>query len=232
MNRYIFSLILIISCSTAFAQEELDLDTNYYSAMIERDTNARVHVGVKLGSFIQGINYYENPNTMASDSISNWNSNNHIGFLFGINMDIKLSPRLYLGTGFDIAISKISMKAQVGHTQVDTYTNYSTLQIPAWFNFSPKQKSNRLHYGAGAIMTTDISKYDERYNRLIRLKIVNLMLGFGFGYRVQLPSKANMNFDIQLHYGLFNLVSDEDNIYNYSLSSMYLWEVAFYISMN
>jgi len=232
MNRYILLLILIMSSSMAFAQEELESDTSYYSPMFERDTTARMHVGVKVGTFLQGINYYENTNNLVADSFSNWSSDNHIGFLFGINMDIKLSPRLSLGTGLDIAISRISMKAKMGNSQLDDYTNYSTLQIPAWLNFSPKQKPNRLHFGGGAIFATDISKRDERYNRLIRLNSINLMLGLGVGYRIQLPTKSNLNFDLQLHYGILNLVSDEDNIYNNSLSSMYLWEIAFFVSMN
>lgn len=215
-----------------FAQEEIESDTNYYAPMFERDTTARLHVGVKVGTFFQGINYNENTNTLVADSFSNWSSDNHIGFLFGINMDIKLSPRLSLGTGLDIAISKISMKAKMGKSQLDGYTNYSTLQIPAWLIFSPKQKPNRFHYGGGAIFAADISKRDERYNRLIRLNTINLMLGLGFGYRIQLPTKSNLNFDLQLHYGILNLVSDEDNIYNNSLNSMYLWEIAFYVSMN
>jgi hypothetical protein len=58
------------------------------------------------------------------------------------------------------------------------------------------------------------------------------MVGVGMGYRMRLPSLSNLNFELQLHYGLINMVADENNFYNQAVDKINLWEVSFYISMD
>ena len=232
MSRFIFILVFVFSFSVAFSQDYVDDDTSFYTPMFERDTNARVHVGVKVGTLVRGLVYQSNPDPQYSDSINSWSSENKMGFVFGLVMDARLSPHWNLESGFDIVVSKIEMSAYFQSTQIVGITNYTSFKIPAWFNYAPKVKSNRMFFGGGAIFSMDISRRTDKYNRLIQFNNVNLMLGLGFGYRMQLPSKSNLNFDVQLQYGLRNLVSDDDNFYNNAMNSINIWELIFCIWLN
>lgn len=232
MNRYILIILIIFSSVKSYAQDYSDEDTSFYEPMFERDTLARLHIGVKVGALMQGVVFKANTAPLYADSINSWGSTNQIGFIFGIAFDIRLSPHWHMETGTDFAISSIKMSAQQNSGVIEERTNYSTVQIPFWINYAPKLKSRRMHIGGGAIVAADISKRVERYGRLIQLKPINLMVGLGVGYRMQLPTKSNLNFDLQVHYGLLNLVTDDDNFYNNAMDALNIWEVSFFVSLN
>jgi len=232
MIRYILLILIIFTSVLGFAQDYDDEDTSYYEPMFERDTLARVHVGMKAGTLMQGVILKTGSDPDFTDSIYSWNSEKRIGFLFGIAFDVRLSPHWNMATGMDFVISSIKMNINYDSSSFEENTNYSTLQIPAWFNYAPKLKPNRMHFGGGAIFAADISKRVERYGRLIQLKPINLMLGIGVGYRLQLPTKSNLNFDLQLHYGILNLVSDDNNFYNNGMDALNLWDITFTVSLN
>ncbi|RLD65239.1 MAG: hypothetical protein DRI84_07195 [Bacteroidetes bacterium] len=232
-RTYIFLLLLSFSFLGLHAQEDYEEnDTSFFVPAFERDTNARVHVGAIVGLHLQGINYKVNQDPIFTDSISNWSSNNNIGFSFGIIVDTRLTAHLSLESGLHIMISKLQLNYRYKDKDYEPVTNYSTLQVPAWINYAPKIQNNRFHYGAGAIFTTDISRRDEKYNRNILLNEVNLLVGIGFGYRMRLPSLSNLNFDLQLHYGLLNLVADDENYYNQAVDNINIWDISLYISMD
>ncbi|MCK5857355.1 MAG: PorT family protein [Bacteroidales bacterium] len=232
MIRYIIFTFFLFSVFGAFAQQTEELDTNYYSPMLERDTLRSTHVGMKVGGIVQGVKYKANASKEYTDSIGSWSSQNRLGFMFALILEIKLNPHWNMETGMSIVSSKIGIKAHHELETVDGTSNYSTLQIPVWINYSPKVAANRMYFGVGANFAVEISKRDERYNRLIRYNGTNMLVGVGMGYRFQLPSKANLDVGVQLHYGLLNMVDDVDNYYNDAMTSMNNWDVTFYIAIN
>ena len=232
MKRTLILLFLSFHFLIGFSQVIEEADTNFYTPMFDRDTNARVHVGVRLGAHMQGISFVLNDQFIYKDSISNWSSENQLGFSFGLLLNAKLTPHWNLESGINVLISQIKLYAEVDGERLERSTNYSTIQLPAWVNYAPKVKSNRMYFGGGAIFTADISKIEDKINRVVQLSPLNIMVGVGMGYRMQLPSKANVNFDLQLHYGLINMVSKDDNFYNNAMKQVNLWEVSFYVSIN
>jgi len=229
----VFIFLLSFSISTLKAQNDIEeADSNFYVQAFERDTNARVHFGAIFGLHYQGINYSTNPDPMYSDSIYDWSSNNHIGFSFGIIIDTRLNPHWNLTSGLNVMIQKLQLNYTYQNQRYEPTTNYSTLQVPLWLSFAPKIKIKRFYYGGGLIFTTDISRHDEKINRNFLINQNNLIVGIGMGYRMRLPSLSNLNFDLQLHYGLINMVADEDTFYNNSVESIYPWEISFYISLD
>jgi len=232
MKRYFILILFISNFSLAFSQNDVETDTSFYTPMFDRDTNARVHMGVKVGSLIQGVMYKANQDPQYKDSISTWRSDNHVGFLFGLVVDTRLSPHWNLKSGFDIVVSKISLYTEEDSLSSIRSSNYSTIQIPAWFTYAPRIKANRFHFGGGIIWSADISKREVKFNRLVQLNTTNLILGLGMGYRVQLPSKVALNIDMQLRYGILNMVSKDDNFYNNAMDSINLWEFVLFVSLD
>jgi len=233
MQRYIIFILIVFSFFQLCAQEVIEeSDTSFYTPAFDRDTNARVHFGAIVGLHYQGINYVTNTDPLYTDSIYNWSSNNHIGFSFGIIVDTRLNPHFNFSTGIQVMISKLQLNYTYQNEDYEPTTNYSTLQVPLWLSYAPKIKTNRFFYSGGATFTTDISRRDERLNRTFLLNQFNLMVGVGMGYRMRLPSLSNLNFELQLHYGLINIVADEDNFYNQAVDQINPWEVSFYISMD
>lgn len=234
MKRTLLIFILITTCVLGLkAQEEvIDNDTNYYVSPFDRDTNARVHIGAILGIHYQGIDYQVNSEPIYADSVNNWSSDNHIGFSFGIIVDVKLNDHFNLESGVHVMISKLQLNFTSNATDYEPITNYSTLQIPAWINYAPKVTASRFFFGTGLTYTTDVSRRDEKYNRNILLSQSNLMAGVGVGYRMRLPSLSYVNFNLQFHYGLLNMVAKSDNYYNQAIDKINNWDISLYISMN
>jgi hypothetical protein len=233
MLRYTFLILIVFSFSQLYAQEDIgENDTSLYTPAFDRDTNARVHFGAIVGLHYQGINYVTNSDPFYTDSIYNWSSNNHIGFSFGIIVDTRLNPHFNFSSGIHVMISKLQLNYTYQNQQYEPTTNYSTLQIPLWLSYGPKIKTNRFFYSGGAIFTTDISRRDERLNRIFLINQFNIMVGLGMGYRMRLPSLSNINYELQLHYGLLNMVANANNFYNQAVDQINLWEVSLYISMD
>jgi hypothetical protein len=234
MGRYILVFLLLTGfVSPVQAQDYYDeTDSSEYIPAFERDTTARVHAGAALGLHYRGITFSANPDPVFSDSIGNWSSSPQAGFSFGIVVDTRLSKHLNFVTGMNIMISKLQMSYTQSGVDFDQYTNYSTLQLPLWLNYSFSTRPDHFYLGFGGILTTDISRSDEKINRTIIFNNIGFLVGGGLGYRKRLPTYFNLNFDLQLHYSLLNLVADEANFYNEAMDIIKIWELSFYISID
>ena len=227
---YIF-LVFFLAVLKLQAQEDyIESDTSEYIPAFERDTNSRVHAGAIMGLHYRGLLYKENP--ALSDSIGNWSNTPHIGFSFGIVVDTRINQRLDFVSGFNIMISKLQMNYTFRGKDESFITSYSTLQLPLWLNYGLRKTPNRMYIGFGTILTTDISRRDEKLNRTITFNNFNMLIGAGIGYRKRLPTYFNLNFELQAHFSLINLIQNKDNFYNQVLNNMNIWEVSFYISLD
>jgi hypothetical protein len=234
MRRYILVLLLLSVFIPAIQAQDYyeETDTSEYIPAFERDTNARVHAGAIAGLHYRGITFKANSDPLYSDSIGNWSSTPQIGFSFGIVVDTRLTDRLNFVTGVNIMISKLQLGFSFNGSDYDQYTNYSTLQLPLWLNYSFSTKPDHFYFGLGGILTTDVSRSDEKINRTITFNNVGFLVGGGVGYRKRLPTYFNLNFDLQVHYSLLNLVADDPNFYNEAMDIIKIWEVSFYISID
>jgi len=234
MLRYItIFLVFLFAFSQVQAQGYYDeSDTSEYIPAFERDTSSRVHAGAIGGLHYRGVVFKANSNPQYSDSVGNWNNDPQIGFSFGIIVNTRLNDHLDFVSGLNFMVSKLQMSFTRNGENIDQFTNYSTLQIPLWLNYAPKKKANRLYFGLGTILTTDVSRRDEKLNRTILFNGFNMLVGSGVGFRKRLPTYFNLNFELQVHYSLLNLVADEPNYYNQAMETLKIWDISFYISID
>ena len=227
---YILLALYLMTMSLQAQEDYIESDSSEYIPAFERDTNSRVHAGAIIGLHYRGLFYNENP--ALSDSIGNWSNTPHMGFSFGIAVNTRINQRLDFVSGFNIMISKLQMDYTFRRKDESFVTSYSTLQLPLWLNYGLQKIPNRMYAGFGAILTTDISRRDEKINRTITFNNFNMLIGAGIGYRKRLPTYFNLNFELQAHFSLINLIQDKDKFYNQVLDNMNIWEMSFYISMD
>ncbi len=230
MSKSLLILVLFFNLLNLSAQEDYD---STYIDDFKLDTNKTRHIGLEIGTFMQGIVYTDLNTNNANDSLSILSSEPQQGFCVGIIIERDLGERLWLHSGININISSVSIKYSLNDNDVDYNFNYSTLEIPLWLQYSFKNKRRGLSWGGGISPCIDITKVKEKELRNFHLKNMDLLIGTGPNLRWMLPTGAYINIGLRVNYGLINIIDKSSTtIYNQKIDYAHRWQTTLLVSIN
>lgn len=188
----------------------------------------RLHFGFTLGINDLNFNMQKNSNTITNDTLKTLHSKSQKGFNLGIvsNLrigkytDLRFVPTLVFGErhlyyGFIDEEQKDDMRIKrIESTLID---------FPIYIKYKSARYNNFRTYVIGGLKySIDIAsqdKIDDKGQEIVKLKKNDLMGEVGFGLDFYLEY-FKFSPQIKLSYGLLNLLSKDESIYNQSLNRL------------
>lgn len=212
--------------------DELEEDSAYFEDDFIKDTTSTTHIGFVIGGISQGVYYKVNTNISEADSLSFDKGKPNVGFMLGLIYDKDLSDRLWLRSGLFVSVSKLNITYDYQNSHHNYYFNHSTLEVPFWLNYAFSDLRKGLSWGAGLKGSLDISKKEDKNDRVFKLNAAELLIGTGPGMRWQLGSGNLINASLGFNVSVFNLFTDNSNNYNQSIDSGRRWQVQLIFGIN
>jgi hypothetical protein len=188
----------------------------------------KLHFGFTLGINDLNFNMQKNSNTITNDTLKTLHSKSQKGFNLGIvsNLrigkytDLRFVPTLVFGErhlyyGFIDEEQKDDMRIKrIESTLID---------FPIYIKYKSARYNNFRTYVIGGLKySIDIAsqeKIDDKGQEIVKLKKNDLMGEVGFGLDFYLEY-FKFSPQIKLSYGLLNLLSKDESIYNQSLNRL------------
>ena len=188
----------------------------------------KLHFGFTLGINDLNFNMQKNSNTITNDTLKTLHSKSQKGFNLGIvsNLrigkytDLRFVPTLVFGErhlyyGFIDEEQKDDMRIKrIESTLID---------FPIYIKYKSARYNNFRTYVIGGLKySMDIAsqdKIDDEGQEIVKLKKNDLMGEIGFGLDFYLEY-FKFSPQIKLSYGLLNLLSKDESIYNQSLNRL------------
>ena len=188
----------------------------------------KLHFGFTLGINDLNFNMQKNSNTITNDTLKTLHSKSQKGFNLGIvsNLrigkytDLRFVPTLVFGErhlyyGFIDEEQKDDMRIKrIESTLID---------FPIYIKYKSARYNNFRTYVIGGLKySMDIAsqdKIDDEGQEIVKLKKNDLMGEIGFGLDFYLEY-FKFSPQIKLSYGLLNLLSKDESVYNQSLNRL------------
>ena len=222
LTTYFLLLALFLGTLTSNAQRNKRAQN-----LIQYDYK-KLHFGFTLGINDLNFNMQKNSNTITNDTLKTLHSKSQKGFNLGIvsNLrigkytDLRFVPTLVFGErhlyyGFiDIEQKDDERIKRIESTLID---------FPIYIKYKSARYNNFRTYVIGGLKySMDIAsqdKIDDEGQEIVKLKKNDLMGEIGFGLDFYLEY-FKFSPQIKLSYGLLNLLSKDESVYNQSLNRL------------
>lgn len=226
------STLLFIFCLQGFSQEDLEEDTSMYEISAP-DTLKTHFVGFTIGlnSSLFMLNERNGIGSTA-DSINQWSINPLMSYIIGMQYVVKIKEHLFLETGLKVDVAKLAFHYAFKNQERSVKSSFSHLEIPLLVRYSPKLFSSSFFGNAGINYLLDVTRNEDKTQRIFPLRTHNLGLSTTIGYSFVNVNKTHFDLGLRFMITVFSIVKPSSaNIYTQSMNSIYQYGMGMFISI-